>query len=547
MSLGTDARSSLSVIGSCKPYLNRVVGNRWSWWGLGYRTSRAGRHCSFNCESVMLGAGWQALAVGVRLLRKRLFRLLIVSLASLYGVTACYHLHKPLPDGLDVATPWRAATELVWLEDWTFLDAAGEQHSEAAIFDAAFDLIAGAERLVVLDMFLVNEFAGDVADGHRPLSEELVEALRERKQAREDLTAVLITDPFNTLYGGRRSEQFEALRKAGVEVVITNLRPLRDSNPAWSALWRICCQWFGNNPDGAWLADPVGAGKVTLRSYLELANFKANHRKTLVVDQGDDWAGLVTSANPHDASSLHSNQALVFQGPAALDLLQTERAVMQFSGADGSFTWPEVQAGVGDEADDGAELRIVTESQVRAAALAMIEAAQPGGRLDLAMFYLAHRQVLAALLAAHERGVAIRVLLDPNKGAFGRQGIGVPNRQTGMELMRAGVPVRWCNTDGEQCHSKYLLSRDPNGNVELLAGSANFTRRNLDNFNLETNVHVRGAAAVPALAAAVDSFEARWRNEAGKMHSVDYAVYADHSRLRYALYRFMEATGISTF
>lgn len=475
---------------------------------------------------------------------------LLLFLVSLYLLTACQQARKALPDGLDVAMPWRAVTDLVWLADSTYLDADGEQYSESEIFDELFELIEGAERLIVLDMFLVNQFAGDVADGHRPLSDELVEALIARKRAQEDLTAVLITDPFNTLYGGRRSQQFEALRAAGVQVVMTDLRPLRDSNPAWSAFWRICCQWFGNNPDGAWLSDPVGAGKVTLRSYLELANFKANHRKTLVVDQGDDWVGLVTSANPHDASSRHSNQALRFRGQAALDLLATEWAVARLSGAQEAFVPLQPAASAAALPADGPVLRIVTESRVREAALGMIDAARPGERLDLGMFYFSHRQTLRTLIEAHERGVTLRVLLDPNKGAFGRQGIGVPNRQVAMELMRAGVPVRWCNTDGEQCHSKYLLrwgTEGEDGEAELLAGSANFTRRNLDNFNLETNVHVRGSMATPALAASRQNFESRWQNEDGRIHSVDYEIYADHSRWRYGLYRFMEATGISTF
>lgn len=478
---------------------------------------------------------------------RRVFQLLLLLFAGLYLATACHHLRKPLPEGLDVATPWRPAEGTVWLEDRTYLDADGEQRSETEIFDALFELIDGAERLIVLDMFLVNEFAGDVADGYRPLSGELVEALIARKRQRDEVTVVLITDPFNTLYGGRRSEQFEALREAGVQVVMTDLRPLRDSNPTWSAFWRLCCQWFGNDPDGAWLADPVGAGKVTLRSYMELINFKANHRKTLVADQGDDWVGLVTSANPHDASSLHSNQALRFRGQAALDLLTTEWAVAQFSGAGEAFALPEPAASMVADPADAPQLRVVTESQVREAALAMIRAAEAGDRLDLAMFYLSHRLILRALIDAHERGASLRVLLDPNKGAFGRQGIGVPNRQIAMELTRAGVPVRWCNTDGEQCHSKYLLLSRSDGRTELLAGSANFTRRNLDNFNLETNVQVRGRAATPALAAARERFEVRWHNDGGRIHSVDYEVYADHSRWRYGLYRFMEATGISTF
>ncbi len=474
--------------------------------------------------------------------------MIIAALAILlvYGVVAVYHVRKPLPSGIDVATPWRAASDVTFLLDSTFIAPDGEQRQDAVIFDEVFRLIRNAERLVVLDMFLVNDFAGTVAAEHRPLSRELTDALIQRKTERPELIAVLITDPFNTLYGGLESPLFSELREAGIHVVETDLTRLRDPNPFWSGFWRLCCQWFGNSADRGWLPDPVGAGHITLRSYLDLLNFKANHRKTLIVDAGEDWLGLVTSANPHDASSRHSNQALRFRGPAVLDLLATEEAVARFSGAealfDGLATAPEPAAEVSNPA-----LRIVTEAQIREAVLAMIEGAEPGDALDLAMFYLTQRDVVRAFAAAAARGVWVRILLDPNKGAFGRDMGGIPNRQVAMELMRAGIEVRWCNTRGEQCHSKFLLHRQEDGSAEMLAGSANFTRRNIDNYNLETGVQLRGSLETPALLAAHEAFEALWNNEPGRIHSVPYETYADHSRWRYLVYRFMEATGLSTF
>ncbi len=77
--------------------------------------------------------------------------------------------------------------------------------------------------------------------------------------------------------------------------------------------------------------------------------------------------------------------------------------------------------------------------------------------LDLAMFYLSERQIIKALIAAQQRGVQVRVLLDPNKDAFGREKNGIPNRQVASELNAAGVKVRWCNTQGEQCHNKMMM------------------------------------------------------------------------------------------
>lgn len=474
---------------------------------------------------------------------RRRLGLAALALLALYAATAVWQVVKPLPDGLDQATPWRPATDVVLLADTTWLDESGRQHTERQIFDEVFRLIRQAERLVVLDMFLLNDFAGNPAAGHRALSAELVAILAERRRERPALQAVLITDPFNSLYRGLDSSTLTALADAGIQVIETDLRRLRDPNPAWSALWRLCCQWFGNSSTGGWLPNPVGEGWVTLRTWLALLNLKANHRKTLVADAGGGWVGLVTSANPHDASSRHDNVALRFGGQAALDLLATELAVARMSGAGDAFVLPEpVVTTFGS-----LEARILTEARIREAAIQMLAGAGPGDRIQLAMFYLAHRALIAALLDARRRGADVQVLLDANEDAFGRRKGGIPNRQVALELTNAGVPVRWCNTRGEQCHTKLLLRVDASGGAELLLGSANFTRRNLDNYNLETSVQLRGPSQHPVLRDAADFFTARWHNEPGRLHSLPYPARADPSRLRYWRYRVMEATGLSTF
>ncbi|MEX0706646.1 MAG: phospholipase D-like domain-containing protein [Woeseia sp.] len=474
---------------------------------------------------------------------KRRVLLAAAGLMVLYLVTAVFHAYKPLPEGLDVATPWRTSGDIEFLADTTWTDRHGQRQSDHEIFDQALSMIASAESLVVADFFLINAFAGEAGGGYRPLSRELVDALVARRIHDPGQQALLITDPFNTLYGGLEQPLFATLRAAGIPVVTTDLRALRDSNPTWSALWRICCQWFGNSTGDGWLPNPVAEEPVSLRTYLALLNFKANHRKTLVADSPGGWAGLVTSGNPHDASSRHHNVAIHFGGRAALDLLQTELAVAKFSGG------PELPLPHAADADEAGEalLRILTESRIRDAALEMIDGAGPGDQVDLLMFYLSHRAIVRALVTAHERGAGLRVLLDPNRDAFGREKDGVPNRQVALELHRAGIPVRWCKTDGEQCHGKMLVVEHADGTGTLLAGSANFTRRNLDNLNLETNVQVRGRGTMPVLADAAAFFDARWNNEPGRVYSLAYEAFADSSPLRYWRYRFMEWSGWSSF
>jgi len=471
-------------------------------------------------------------------------KLALLLLLALIACTALWHRYKPLPDGLAHESPLLPAMGLNLLVDDTWETADGGRGMRQRIFDEALRLIEQARQLVVVDMFLFNAFQGADDASYRPLSEQLTRALVAKKQQQPDLPVVLITDPINTLYGGLHSEHLERLENTGVVVATTPLPRLRDSNPSWSGIWRICCQWLGNSNEGGWLPNPMGPGQVTLRSYLTLLNFKANHRKTLVVDEGDRWTALVTTANPHDASSAHSNLGLTFQGPAVAELLDSELAVVRMAGVPLPDLPP---VPTGPTADTtAAQLQVLTEGAIRDALLAAVSRSQRGEALDVSVFYLSHRPLVKALLAAHERGVAVRVLLDPNKDAFGRQKNGIPNRQVGAELHAAGITVRWCNTQGEQCHTKMLLRRGAERS-EVIIGSANFTRRNLDNLNLESSVRVLAKTDHAFMVNARSAFARRWDNSDGEKHSTDYGVYADEASWKYWVYRVMEFTGWSSF
>ncbi len=472
-------------------------------------------------------------------------RRLVPFLLLVWITSGLWQAYKPLPEGVGVAMPWREAKEVTFLADRTFLDARGERRSEQEIFDAAFALIAQARRLVLLDMFLFNDFAG--AEGHiqRPLSGQLTEALLARMAQQPGLRVVVITDPINTAYGSIQSAQFKRLREAGAELVITDLVALRASNPAWSGPWALCCSWLGNRIDGGWLPNPLGAGRITLRSWLALPNFRANHRKVLVVDQGAGWQALVTSANPHDASSAHDNVALRFAGDAALDLVALEAAVASFSAHPlaGLPSLPPLTP-LPDSA--AGQLRVLSEGAIGTALLETIAAARPGETLDIAVFYLSGRKVIKALLAAQARGVRLRVLLDPNEDAFGRKKNGVPNRVVARELVAAGIALRWCDTHGEQCHAKFLLHQGEH-ETTLIVGSANYTRRNLDDLNLETSVQLAAPAGHSAIRAARDWFEECWNNSGGRHYSVAAEVHADDSFGHWLWYRIGEAAGVSTW
>jgi len=261
--------------------------------------------------------------------------------------------------------------------------------------------------------------------------------------------------------------------------------------------------------------------------------------------------GIISSGNPHDASSAHSNVALELRGEALRPLLRSELAIAGFSGWKNDALPAAIRtspAAVASTADT--QVSLVTEGAIRDALVAAIDAAGATHSIDIAIFYLSDRPVIEALLAAARRGAAIRLVLDPNKDAFGFEKSGLPNRQVASELVAASdgaIKLRWYRTHGEQFHAKLAAIRDPS-RLWLTLGSANFTRRNLGDYNLEANVIVTAPLGGELDRATSLWFETMWNNRPGGVeYTADTDLYADPSQGRYWLYRLMESTGLSTF
>jgi phosphatidylserine/phosphatidylglycerophosphate/cardiolipin synthase-like enzyme len=491
--------------------------------------------------------------------KRRWGKLFAYAFLALWVLTALWNLFKPLPDGVSirgtiVETP---LDQLQFLNDVTGADVFGAPVVRQQIFDAVIALIGHSREYLVLDFFLFNSQRGAALDAkpNRELSTELRDALLARKRAMPQMQILVISDPINDVYGGLPSRDLAALRGAGIDVVTPDLDSLRDSNFIYSSFWRLTMSWWaGDGAGDAYLPNPLDAGpdRVSIGAWARLFNFKADHRKVIIGDDGKGGiTGIVTSANPHDASSMHSNVGLKLSGAALAPLLESELAIAADAGWRGTLTAPESPAAAALSPENTARVQVLTESEIRAAIVRNFSGARVGDSIDIAMFYLSERDVIQALLAAAKRGVAVRVLLDPNKDAFGRTKNGIPNRSVATELAAASdgaIKVRWFRTHGEQFHSKLVALRTAT-EFWFTLGSANLTRRNLEDFNLEANV----AASVPLTADIATQisawFDSLWSNRGPPEleYTAEFGAYADPSQGSYWLYRLMEATGLSTF
>lgn len=544
--------------------------------------------------------------------RSRLWRRIVLALlGAAWLATACWQTNKTLPPGTHVAGPWYElpASDITFIADITSADAYGRPVVSQAIFDTVLAALRTARRFIVLDYFLFNSQGGNGEPGAplRPIAAELRDALIQRLREQPGLQVLFITDPINEVYGGRPSRELLLLRAAGAEVIVTNLDRLRDSNFAYSSLWRLAIAWWSGGENGGipdaeqrrgWLPNPLdeSAAPIEFGAWARMLNFKANHRKVLIADDGRDGVvAIVGSANPHDASSGHSNLAMQVRGPVVWPLLRSELAIARFSGWQGelrglgasaqtaatsaradaaagatnpgtgvaasraprtgasatpSGTGPAASSGAGAAAP-AVRAQILTEGAVRSALLEHLNGTGRGEHIDIAMFYISDRGVVESLIAASRRGVSVRLILDPNREAFGHDKPGLPNQPVASELVAASdgaIHVRWYRTHGEQFHPKLAMIYGRE-HLWLTAGSANLTRRNLADYNLEANIAVEVVRSSALAIQALDYFETLWSNRAsmGIEFTADFGVYADPSQLHYWLYRIMEATGLSSF
>ncbi|WP_150270641.1 phospholipase D family protein [Paenibacillus tepidiphilus] len=481
--------------------------------------------------------------------RRRRIRILLplLLLAGWLAGVMVYQTHKPLPPGISYESGLYQSNKLDFWYDLTVPDGSAQGRREEQILPRMLQIIGEARQFLIVDLFLFNDYTHK--DQSFPkVSRMLTDKLLAQQAAYPEMEIVFITDEVNTNYGSAPNALLEEMKAAGIRVILTDVDSLRDSTPAYSAVWRTFIQWFGQSGQG-WIPNLMASEgpDITARSYLKLLNVKANHRKLVLSEK----TALVSSGNVHDASAYHSNIALEVQGPILAEILRTEQAAADLSGSGPLLSREPVFAPQEAQASSGPlAVRYLTEGKVYKYALEAIASAERGDVLWMGMFYLADDGILDALVEASARGAEIRLLLDPNQNAFGRDKIGIPNRPVAMDLhKRSGgsIAIRWYNTGIEQYHTKLLYLAKASGSSIVLGGSTNFTKRNLDDYNLENNLWVSVPRGEPLFLELEDYFTTLWNNE-GAEYTLPLEEYqGDITRLKYILFRLQTLLGFTTF
>ncbi|MEI2464908.1 phospholipase D-like domain-containing protein [Niallia taxi] len=472
--------------------------------------------------------------------RKKLIISIFIVFFSIYISVLLYHTLKPLPQGISYEGPIHSVRDkdIEFLEDTTYKDEAGNQKLHQEILARMLKEIDEAEQFIVIDMFLFNSDTND-DQTYPKIAKAVTDKLVEKKEKNPAMKLIFITDPVNTTYHSYPTPELTRLKNSGAKVVETNMEGFRDSNPLYSTLWRLSFKWFGHGDNGHipnMLAD--SAPDVTVRSYLDLLNVKANHRKVLITEN----TAIVSTGNMHDASGYHSNIAYVVKGNIINDLLETEESVYRLMD---KTSFPAVKP---SEEKGDIQLQLLTEGKIAKQVINGIHSTNKGDTIWIGMLYLADRPVMDELIDAAARKVQINLILDPNQNSFGNKKAGLPNIPTAAELMKKGneqIAIRWYNTGKEQYHSKLMLIESEKKNI-IIAGSANYTRRNLHDLNLETNLKIAASSDAQIMKETKSYFEKLWTNKDGK-YTKDYSTEDELPAFRYLLYRLQRILWFTTY
>lgn len=451
-----------------------------------------------------------------------------------------FERNKDMPEGLSYEGKAHESN-VEFLKDLTYKDK-GKKVVKQEIFDQVFELIDDADKFIIMDMFLFNDDYDKAKDKYPNISDKLTQKLIDKKLKNKDIRIIVITDPINSSYGAYEPDNVKKLRQNDIEVVFSNLDKVRDSNPLYSSYYRAYLNKIPRSEKGGLpnVFSPQNP-KVDFGSYLSLLNFKANHRKVLVSEK----SAIVSSANPHDGSFYHSNIAFKLSGKIIDDIIKSEKAVLNISNYKGkdidSFAFSDEKF-----KSSGVKAKFITEEKIQKAILDSINSSKKGDSIDIAVFYFSDRHLIDALKKASDRGVKIRLILDLNKDAFGKKKVGIPNKQIASELVKKdNVKIKWYETQGEQFHSKMIIFKNAD-NVKVIGGSANFTRRNLDDFNLEADILIEAGAKEKAVADICDYYDRIWNNKDG-LYTSDYDKYSEDNFIKNIVYRIQEFSGLSTF
>lgn len=375
-----------------------------------------------------------------------------------------------------------------------------------SVFPAVLDLIASAQREILFSMYL---FGGAEATASAPagIGRQIVDALVERHRA--GVRVRVINTRFVRVEDRRKSvgpddDWFNPVFDYAVEQGLPIIRPAPKPGAIDHTKYLIV------------------DGREAIFGGMNLADAVASNHDVMVHVAGPavgelqrlfqrSWDAAVAAAKEKGPRNPITGPAVELTGPSEL------AAAAEAKRAAG---WP---------ASCTTEIRATTPDTKEILPLLRetLDSAKPGDSLRISLLLFSERSLMDAVIAAHKRGVAVRVILDPNEAFYGVDCRGSLNAQTMLTLADAGVDVRhYAVKPGQEMHMKVFVLERSGGERIFGVGSANWTgsdmHKNWEVFGLFSNCEQPAAELV-------ELFEADWNTRTRALTPELLATYRDEA------------------
>lgn len=419
------------------------------------------------------------------------------------------------------------------------------------IYNKILQMIDQAQAYILIDSYLFGTDNNELPYVYKTFLNKIIE----KKQKNHNIIIQIITDPINTFY--RKNDvlpDFQILNQNGINIITTDIDKLRDSSIIYSALWRTLLQWFGI-PNTGQMDNPIKKfpEKISFRSYLKYLNFKSNRRAIVLTDNGLKISALVTSAYLYDSGVHNPHIAFYFESENWRDIYESERVVAELSQQnfsklnekyfDFTETTDETKKAIGN-------LQVFTENKIKKIILRALNGLEPKDSLSIVTSQLSDRDIIQSLINTAKKNVNINMILNHDKKSKNTKQDGLPNQAVAQEMLKKSenkIKIRWLDISDNQPSAKLLLINKIKNPSILILGTANFSKKDMEGFNLNTMIQFSGTSSTAPIMQANKFFDALWNNTDGSTYTVEYEKHKNTSYLKYLLYRFLEWSGLSNF
>ncbi len=506
----------------------------------------------------------------VIMIRKLVF-LTITILTYTSGLSTAIAVEATPPTRLCVSSPWYSVCEndLELFASYSWFDPTRQKRFyKLTIGDKVLEMIRNAKKFVIASVFLFDCFYSETKI-ERDIVAELTEAMILQKKKYPDMTAVLILDPINKGYGNRVSPAVKKLTENGVDVFYSDLLPTKSATKIGIAeFMRESFRFIDDKTfriPGRVLSifnriklpidNSIDSKGISIEMIWMASALKANHRKIIVTDTPDNqYETLISTGNPHNASIPSTNFAVSVKGDIGkyIYMVLREDALHSASLNDVIFSDKSKRYAKSFFKDKFSALNLspvadtnmnkpvavsfITEGKIKDTIIETLRCARPNDQVRIQMFYLSEPEIIEEIIKTARRvNNPIKIILDPNKDAFNRIKDGTPNRQVAAYLMQKKkklglkLKIRWYDTHGEQNHAKMMsITNAKENKYQLLTGSCNWTGKNLNDINMESDIFVKGSKKLATQFN--DLFDRFWTNSDGMIYTIQYeGKYQKHA------------------